>query len=147
MRSGTLSSLKSGAYNIILGEPLARALSVVPGDRIVLVAPQGQVTPAGVIPRLRQFTVAGKAASTDDVRSVLEDAGQANTEVLILGRSGVRVQTEELSRADRDAITSGLADYAGIDASDISVTNVGPSWGERVSRKLSIPGDCHEGSS
>ena len=82
-----------------------------------------------------QFTVSGKAASTDDVRSVLEDAGQSNTEVLILGRSGVRVQTEELSRADREAITNRLADYAGIEASDVSVTNVGPSWGERVSRK------------
>ncbi|HYH42507.1 MAG TPA: ABC transporter permease, partial [Burkholderiales bacterium] len=58
MRSGTLSALKSGEYRIILGEPLARALGVVPGDRVVLVAPQGQVTPAGVIPRLRQFTVA-----------------------------------------------------------------------------------------
>jgi lipoprotein-releasing system permease protein len=59
MREGDLSVLKSGEYNIVLGEPLARALGVGRGDRIVLVAPQGQVTPAGVIPRLRQFTVAG----------------------------------------------------------------------------------------
>jgi lipoprotein-releasing system permease protein len=59
MRDGDLGALKSGEYNIVLGEPLARALGVARGDRIVLVAPQGQVTPAGVIPRLRQFTVAG----------------------------------------------------------------------------------------
>jgi len=59
MREGNLSALKPGEYSIILGEPLARALGVARGDRIVLVAPQGQVTPAGVIPRLRQFTVAG----------------------------------------------------------------------------------------
>ena len=59
MRRGELAALKSGEYNIVLGEPLARALGVDLGDRIVLVAPQGQVTPAGVIPRLRQFTVAG----------------------------------------------------------------------------------------
>jgi lipoprotein-releasing system permease protein len=59
MRRGDIASLKSGEYNIILGEPLARALGAVPGDRIVLVAPQGQVTPAGIIPRLRQFTVTG----------------------------------------------------------------------------------------
>jgi lipoprotein-releasing system permease protein len=59
MRSGELAALKSGEYNIVLGEPLARALGVDLGERIVLVAPQGQVTPAGVIPRLRQFTVAG----------------------------------------------------------------------------------------
>ena len=59
MTRGDLSGLKPGEFNIVLGEPLARALGVVPGDVIVLVAPQGQVTPAGVIPRLRQFTVAG----------------------------------------------------------------------------------------
>jgi preprotein translocase subunit SecF len=82
-----------------------------------------------------QFTVAGKAASTDDVRSVLEDAGQPNTKVLILGRSGVRVQTEELKPRERDEITAALAEYAGIDQDQLSVTNVGPTWGDRVSRK------------
>jgi preprotein translocase subunit SecF len=82
-----------------------------------------------------QFTVAGKAASTDDVRSVLEDAGRANNKVLILGRSGVRVQTEELKPRERDAITVALAEYAGVDQDQISVTNVGPTWGDRVSRK------------
>jgi lipoprotein-releasing system permease protein len=59
MKQGSLAELKPGAYNIVLGEPLARALGVGRGDRIVLVAPQGQVTPAGVLPRLRQFTVIG----------------------------------------------------------------------------------------
>ncbi len=59
MLRGDLSALKSGEYNIILGDALARSLDVNVGDRVVLVAPQGQVTPAGVIPRLRQFTVAG----------------------------------------------------------------------------------------
>ena len=59
MRRGELSALKPGQFNIVLGEPLARSLGVIPGDVIVLVSPQGQVTPAGVIPRLRQFTVVG----------------------------------------------------------------------------------------
>ena len=59
MRSGDISALKAGEYNIVLGDALARSLGVNVGERIVLVAPQGQVTPAGVIPRLRQFTVAG----------------------------------------------------------------------------------------
>ncbi len=59
MTRGELSLLKPGEYSIVLGEPLARALGVDVGDRVVLVAPQGQVTPAGVIPRLRQFTVVG----------------------------------------------------------------------------------------
>lgn len=59
MRRGELSALKPGEFSVILGDALARQLGVVPGDVIVLVAPQGQVTPAGVIPRLRQFTVVG----------------------------------------------------------------------------------------
>src|SRR5690606_22165487 len=46
-------------YGVVLGVELARALGVSRGDRVVLVAPQGQVTPAGVIPRLRQLTVVG----------------------------------------------------------------------------------------
>jgi len=59
MRSGRLENLLPGEYNIVLGVELARALRAGVGDRIVLIAPQGQVTPAGVIPRLRQFRVVG----------------------------------------------------------------------------------------
>lgn len=59
MRAGRLDALKAGEYNVVLGTDLARALGVLPGERVTLIAPQGQVTPAGVIPRLRQFTVVG----------------------------------------------------------------------------------------
>ena len=59
MKSGRLENLKPGEFGIVLGMELARALSAAPGDKLVLVAPQGQVTPAGIIPRLRQFTVVG----------------------------------------------------------------------------------------
>jgi lipoprotein-releasing system permease protein len=59
MRAGKLDSLKAGEFNIVLGSELARALGVLPGDKVALIAPQGLVTPAGVIPRLKQFTVTG----------------------------------------------------------------------------------------
>jgi lipoprotein-releasing system permease protein len=59
MRSGRLEDLKPGEYGVVLGVELARALGSAQGDRVVLVAPQGQVTPAGVVPRLRQLTVVG----------------------------------------------------------------------------------------
>ena len=59
MRSGSLGDLRSGEYNVVLGVELARMLGVGRGDKVVMVAPQGQVTPAGVVPRLRQFTVVG----------------------------------------------------------------------------------------
>jgi lipoprotein-releasing system permease protein len=54
---GSFGTLQAGEFNIILGSELARGMHVGVGDRITLIAPQGQVTPAGVIPRLKQFTV------------------------------------------------------------------------------------------
>jgi len=59
MRSGSLDALKPGEFGIVLGVELARALGVRQGEKVVLLAPQGQVTPAGILPRLRQFTVVG----------------------------------------------------------------------------------------
>jgi lipoprotein-releasing system permease protein len=59
MRAGRLADLKPGEFSIILGVDLARALRVQPGDRVTLIAPQGQVTPAGLVPRLKQFRVVG----------------------------------------------------------------------------------------
>jgi len=59
MRAGKLEALKAGEFGIVLGSELARALGVLTGDKVALIAPQGLVTPAGVIPRLKQFTVVG----------------------------------------------------------------------------------------
>jgi lipoprotein-releasing system permease protein len=59
MRAGRLADLRPGEFNIVLGAELARALGVTPGGKVALIAPQGLVTPAGVLPRLKQFTVAG----------------------------------------------------------------------------------------
>ena len=59
MKLGSLDALKPGEFGVILGADLARALMVLPGDKVAFVAPQGLVTPAGVIPRLKQFTLVG----------------------------------------------------------------------------------------
>ncbi len=59
VRQGKFSDLKPGEFNIVLGGELARGLHVTLGDKVTLIAPQGQVTPAGVLPRLKQFTVVG----------------------------------------------------------------------------------------
>ncbi len=57
--TGSLSTLTPGSYNIILGKDLAYALGVGPGDKVIMLISQGNVTPAGIIPRLRRFTVTG----------------------------------------------------------------------------------------
>lgn len=59
VRLGSFNDLVSGEFGIVLGGTLARGMRVALGDKITLIAPQGQVTPAGVLPRLKQFTVAG----------------------------------------------------------------------------------------
>jgi lipoprotein-releasing system permease protein len=59
MKDGRLDDLRPGEFGIVLGSELARALGARRGDKVVLIAPQGQVTPAGVMPRLKQFRVTG----------------------------------------------------------------------------------------
>ncbi|RJG00213.1 lipoprotein-releasing ABC transporter permease subunit [Noviherbaspirillum sedimenti] len=59
VRQGSFDDLRAGEFNIVLGGELARSIGVGLGDRVTLIAPQGQVTPAGVIPRLKQFNVVG----------------------------------------------------------------------------------------
>ena len=59
MLRGKLESLQPGGFNIVLGVELARALGVEVGDKVTLITPQGNVTPAGMMPRLKQFTVSG----------------------------------------------------------------------------------------
>ena len=59
MKAGKLTDLKPGRFGIILGAELARVLNVMPGDKVVLMTPQGNITPAGVMPRVKQFTVTG----------------------------------------------------------------------------------------
>jgi lipoprotein-releasing system permease protein len=56
---GRLDDLQPGEFRIVLGIDLARALGVNRGDKITLIAPTGLVTPAGLLPRLKQFTVSG----------------------------------------------------------------------------------------
>ncbi|MCH9692768.1 MAG: lipoprotein-releasing ABC transporter permease subunit [Gammaproteobacteria bacterium] len=56
---GSLTPLKPRSYNIVLGRILARQLGVIPGDHVVLTLPEAAITPAGIFPRSKRFTVAG----------------------------------------------------------------------------------------
>ena len=59
IKVGALGDLRPGEFNIVLGSDLARALGVRMSEKVMLIAPQGQITPAGMMPRLKQFRVAG----------------------------------------------------------------------------------------
>ena len=107
MRSGTLQSLKAGEFGIILGADLARALGVMPGEKVTLIAPQGLVTPAAILPRLKQFTVAG----IFEAGMYEYDAGLALIHMEDAQRlyrmedkvSGVRLKLDDLFQAPRVA--------------------------------------------
>ena len=103
MRMGKLESLKPGEFDVVLGADLARALGVLPGDKVAVVAPQGLITPAGVIPRLKQFTVSGifEAGIADaDSALALVDLRDAQT-LYQLGDevTGVRLKLDDLFAA------------------------------------------------
>jgi lipoprotein-releasing system permease protein len=103
MVAGEIGALQPGAFGMVLGADLARALGVLPGDKLALIAPQGIVTPAGVVPRLKQFTVVG----TFDVGFNEADAGLALVHLedaqklyQLEGRvSGVRLKLQDLFEA------------------------------------------------
>jgi preprotein translocase subunit SecF len=84
-----------------------------------------------------QFTVADKgvSASAGDVRNVLEPLGLGDAKVLIVGDNSVRVQSKDLGRAEQAKVTAALAKYGGVEDAQVSVSNVGPTWGDKVSSK------------
>jgi len=57
IKLGALSDLRSGEFGIVLGVDLARSLGIRLGEKLTLIAPQGSITPAGMLPRLKQFRV------------------------------------------------------------------------------------------
>jgi len=59
MKVGSLDDLIAGEFNIVLGGDLAQLLGISVGEKVVLLAPQGQFTPTGVVPRIKQFKVVG----------------------------------------------------------------------------------------
>jgi lipoprotein-releasing system permease protein len=59
MKSGRLEDLLPGEYRIVLGSELAYSLGVGKGDSVTVISPRTTITPAGVLPRLRRFTVSG----------------------------------------------------------------------------------------
>ena len=59
MKRGSLKDLKPGEFGIVLGAELAHSVDGRLGEKVVVIAPQGQVTPAGILPRIKQFTVVG----------------------------------------------------------------------------------------
>ncbi|MCG5077920.1 lipoprotein-releasing ABC transporter permease subunit [Paraburkholderia tagetis] len=102
MKAGSLDDLTPGSFNIVLGGDLAANLGVTKGDKVTLVAPEGSITPAGMLPRLKQFTVAGVFESGHyEYDSSLALINIRDAEVLyrLAAPSGVRLRLKDMQRA------------------------------------------------
>ncbi len=101
-----LKALEPGQFRVILGLDLARQLGVRVGDVVTLIAPSGQVTPAGVVPRLKQMTVAGTFSSGHyeyDSALALLHHQDAERIFRLEGPSGIRLKLRDLHQAPQVA--------------------------------------------
>ncbi len=97
-----LARLVGGEFGLVLGVELARQLGVHEGDKITLIAPSGQVTPAGVVPRLKQMTVVGTFDSGHyeyDSALALMHMDDAQKIFRLEGPTGVRLKLRDLHEA------------------------------------------------
>jgi lipoprotein-releasing system permease protein len=102
LKDSVLKQLVPGEFGIVLGGELARSLGVRTGDAVTLIAPSGQVTPAGVVPRLKQMTVVGTFDSGhyeyDSALAMLHLYDAARI-FRLEGPSGVRLKLKNLHQA------------------------------------------------
>ena len=91
-------SLMPGRFGVILGDELAAAMGVSEGDAVVLVSPGGQVTPAGMLPRMKQLRVVGLFHSGHyefDATLVLIHIEDAKTLFRLTAPTGLRLRVDD----------------------------------------------------
>jgi lipoprotein-releasing system permease protein len=102
LKESGLSRLIPGEFGIVLGGQLARSLGVRRGDKVTLITPSGQVTPAGVVPRLKQMTVVGTFDSGHfeyDSALALIHMDDAQRIYRLDGPTGIRLKLRDLHQA------------------------------------------------
>ncbi len=121
MQRGSLDDLQPGKWNVVLGSALARNLGVGVGDRVTLLVPEASITPAGVFPRLKRFTVSGIFSVGAELDARLAYANIADMQTLArMGDEvgGLRLELDDLFAASSEtqAIVNELgAGYRGRD--------------------------------
>jgi len=102
MVSGRLTDLKAGGFGVVLGNELADGMGVKVGDTLLMMAPQGSISPAGFTPRMRQFTVVGVFSSGhyeyDSSLAFVDDEDAARV-FRESGTAGVRLRIADMQRA------------------------------------------------
>ena len=100
---GKLDALTPGSFGIVLGQELAKKLGVAPGDKITVITPQATVTAAGILPRIKRFTVTGVflvgAYEYDSSVAVVNIDDAAKLFHLADGANGIRLKLVDLFQA------------------------------------------------
>ena len=102
LKDTVLARLVPGNWGVVLGIELARSLGLREGDKVTLVLPGGQVTPAGVVPRLRQLTVVGTFDAGHyeyDSTLALVHVDDAAKLFRVEGPTGVQLRLADLNQA------------------------------------------------
>lgn len=102
MKAGNLDQLTSKSYGIVLGSLLARSMGAAVGDKITLVLPEASISVAGVIPRLKRFTVVGLfevGAELDANLAYIHIEDAARIKRMSSGVDGIRLQFDNLFEA------------------------------------------------
>jgi lipoprotein-releasing system permease protein len=120
--SGSLADLSPGGYRVILGKALADELGVKVGDRVVLIVALGDVTPLGVLPRMRAFEVAGllSVGMYEYDRRIAIVAMQDAAKLLRMGDdvTGLRLNLADMYAAPRVSRAAALAIGGGVEIQD-----------------------------
>ena len=133
LRDSTLAKLVPGGWGLVLGDELARALGAKVGDKVTIVAPGGQVTPAGVVPRLKQFTVVGTFYAGHyeyDAGLAMIHLDDAAKLFQVDGPTGLQLRLKDLHQAREVAFELEQAMGGGVQVRDWTRTN--RQWFEAV---------------
>jgi lipoprotein-releasing system permease protein len=129
MPEQVLKQLQPGAFGVVLGSELARALGVKVGEHVTLVAPGGQVTPAGVVPRLKQLTVVGLLDSGHyeyDASLALLHIDDSQRIFRLSGPNGLRVKLKDAQLARE--VANELIPVLGQDVTVRDWTRANRTW-------------------
>lgn len=109
MGDGSIDALRDGEFGIVLGSGLAANLGVMVGDKVTLVLPEASLSPAGVIPRFKRFTVVGVFKVGADIDGLLAyvNINDAARLLRMEGKvQGVRLKLDDLF--DAPAVSHAL---------------------------------------
>ena len=129
LRDTTLAKLVPGAWNVVLGIELARMLGVHEGDKVTVVLPGGQVTPAGIVPRLKQLNVVGTFDAGHyeyDSTLALVHLDDAAKLFRVDGPTGVQLRLKDLNEAP--LVAAQLADSLGPKVTVRDWTSTNRNW-------------------